>query len=353
MTPVEKRGLSVCLVGCGSMGRLHGESILRHSGVSGLSLCDADPSRARELAGELGGDWLPLDEALSSSMFDAFFVVTPAAAHVEQLVRIVPNGAYVFCEKPLGHDMAAIDTAMPALKPFADRIQVGFNRRFDPHMAELKRRIVAGDIGEIEQLRIVSRDFSAPTVESLDQSAGLLFETATHDFDLARWLLDDEICELMCLGGALINPRYASVGHIDTATTIMRGAHGQQVVIQNSWRTSYGYDQRVEAFGAGGRLTVANPAGPLVFHENSDGLHSGPISTDWFARYPEAYFIQDTAFLDAVSNGVAVRPNLNDGYMASYIAQRASESQNGGLFVSCKVRHGEWSAARARPPTTA
>ncbi len=342
MTSVEKRGLNVCLVGCGGMGRLHGKSILRHSDVSGLSLCDVDPARARELAGELGAEWLPLDEALSSGKFDAFFVVTPAAAHVEQLVRIAPNGAYVFCEKPLGHDMAAIDAAMPALKPFADRIQVGFNRRFDPHMADLKRRILAGDIGEIEQLRIVSRDFSAPSVESLDKSAGLLFETATHDFDLARWLLDDEICELMCLGGALINPRYASVGHIDTATTIMRGAHGQQVVIQNSWRTSYGYDQRVEAFGAGGRLTVANPAGPLVFHENADGLRSGPISTDWFDRYPEAYFIQDTAFLDAVSSGDAVRPNLNDGYMASYIAQRASESQSGGVFVSCKDHDGKF-----------
>ena len=341
MSPVEKRGLSVCLVGCGGMGRLHGQSILRHSNVSSLGLCDVDPSRARKLAGELGVEWLRLDEALSSIMFDAFFVVTPAAAHVEQLVRIVPSGAYVFCEKPLGHDMAIIDAAMPALKLFAGRIQVGYNRRFDPHMAELKRRILAGDIGEIEQLRIVSRDFSAPSVESLDKSAGLLFETATHDFDLTRWLLDDEICELMCLGGAMINPRYASVGHIDTATTIMRGAHGQQVVIQNSWRTSYGYDQRVEAFGAGGRLTVANPAEPSVFYENAGGLHRGPISPDWFARYPEAYFIQDTAFLDAVSSGDAVRPNLIDGYMASLIAQRASESQKAGLPVSCEVHDGE------------
>ena len=341
MTKAEKCGLSVCLVGCGNMGRLHGEAILRHSKLSSLSLCDIDPSPARKLADELGVEWLPLAEALSSSMFDAFFVVTPPAAHVEQLARIVPNGAYVFCEKPLGDDMASIDAAMPTLGPFADRIQVGFNRRFDPHMAELKRRVLAGDIGEIEQLQIVSRDHVAPSVESLERSAGLFFETAIHDFDLARWLLDDEICELTCLGGALVNPRYADVGHIDTATTMMRGARGQQVVIQNSWRTSYGYDQRVEAFGAHGRLAVANPAEPLVFHENASGLHRGRISPDWFARYPEAYFIQDTAFLDAVSLGDAVRPNLTDGYMASYIAQRASESQQSGLPVSCEVRDGE------------
>lgn len=343
MTTVENRGLRVCLLGCGGMGRFHAESILRHSNLSGLSLCDVDPSRAQELAGELGAEWLPLEVALSSNTFDAFFVVTPAAAHVEQLVRLVPSGAYVFCEKPLGIDMASIEAAMPVLKPFADQIQVGFNRRFDPHMADLKRRLSAEDIGAIEQLRIVSRDFSAPSVESLDDSAGLLFETAIHDFDLTRWLLDDEICELMCFGGALVNPRYANVGHIDTATTLMRGTRGQQVVVQNSWRTSYGYDQRVEAFGAGGRLTVSNPAEPLVFHENAGGLHRGPISPDWFARYPEAYFIQDTAFLDAVSSGDAVRPNLIDGYMASRLAQRASESLNSGLLVSCKVQDGEFS----------
>ena len=337
MNKAEKRRLRVCLVGCGSMGRIHGKSILRHANLSSLSLCDVDPSRARELAGELGANWLPLEDALAASGFDAFFVVTPAAAHVGQLERIVPNGSYVFCEKPLAEDMASIAAAMPALQPFADRIQVGFNRRFDPHMAELKQRILAGDIGQIEQLRIVSRDFSAPSVESLDKSAGLLFETAIHDFDLTRWLLDDEMAEVMCLGGALVNPRYRSVGHIDTATTLLRGARGQQVVIQNSWRTSYGYDQRVEAFGAGGRLTVANPAGPLVSCENAGGLRRGPIPRDWIARYPEAYFIQITAFLDAVSSGDAVKPNLTDGYMASYIAGQASESLRTGLPVSCEV----------------
>ena len=341
MTAAENRRLSICIVGCGSMGRLHGESVLRHAKQSRLSLCDVDPLRAREMASALGAQWLPLDEAFSAGVFDAYIISTPASEHVEQLLRIVPTGAYVFCEKPLGDDMASIDSAMSTLRPFSDRIQVGFNRRFDPHMAELKRRIRSGDIGEIEQLRVVSRDHVAPSVESLGKSAGLLFETTVHDFDLTRWLLDDEVCEVICLGGALVNPRYADAGHIDTATTVMRGSSGQQVVIQNSWRTSYGYDQRVEAFGGGGRLTVANPAERLVFCENASGLHRGLISSDWFARYPEAYFIQATAFLDAVSSGRAVRPNLIDGYMASYIAQQASESQRSGLPVSCEARYAE------------
>lgn len=326
--------LSVCLVGCGSMGQLHGKTILQHPDVKSLSVCDANLASAKSYANDIDTDWMPVEDALKSDSFDAYFIVSPPFAHLEQVTRAVQNGAYVLCEKPLGEEMSSIDAAMPALKPFADRIQVGFNRRFDPHMAALKKRVMNGDIGKIEQLRIVSRDFTAPGVDELENSAGLIAETAIHDFDLTRWLLDDELIEVMCLGEALINPAYAAVGHIDTATTVLRGSAGQQVVIQNSWRTSFGYDQRVEAFGALGQLTVANPAGPLVVHENESGLHRDRIASDWFGRYPEAYAQQDHTFLDAASRGTSVSPNLNDGYAASYIAQKVAESQQSGTPVA-------------------
>ncbi len=318
------------------MGRMHAKSILQHPRTATLTGCDTDPSRAQELSKEIGAEWLPLDEALESGAYDAFFVASPPSAHLDQVTRAARGGAYVFCEKPLGEDLASIDAAMPNLRQHGDRIQVGFNRRFDPHMAELKKRLLAGKIGQIEQLRIVSRDHTAPCVDALQNSSGLIAETAIHDFDLTRWLLDDEVAEVMCMGSALINPAYASVGHIDTATTLLRGSRGQQVVIQNSWRTSYGYDQRVEAFGAGGRLSVANPAGPLVAQEDASGLHRDLIAPDWLARYPEAYFIQATAFLDAASRRDAVSPDLKDGYAASYIAQKAADSLKSGLPEACE-----------------
>lgn len=327
MTELTSPQLRVCLVGCGSMGQLHGKTILQHPDVKSLSVCDANLGLAKSFANDIDTDWMPVDDALGSDLFDAYFIVSPPFAHLEQVTRAAQNGAYVLCEKPLGEEMSSIDAAMPALKPFADQIQVGFNRRFDPHMAALKKRVVAGDIGKIEQLRIVSRDFTAPGVDELGNSAGLIAETAIHDFDLTRWLLDDEVTEVMCFGDALINPAYATVGHIDTATTVLRGSSGQQVVIQNSWRTSFGYDQRVEAFGSLGQLTVANPAGPLVVHENDSGLHRDRIASDWFGRYPEAYARQNHTFLDAARRGDGVSPNLYDGYAASYIAQKVAESQ--------------------------
>ncbi len=330
------------------MGRFHARSILRHPCTSALTLCDADPSRARELSSDLAVEWSPLDESLDSGTFDAYFIVSPPAAHLDQVSRAARSGAHVFCEKPLGEDLESINAEMPRLRQHADRIQIGFNRRFDSHMAELRKRLQDGTIGKIEQLWIVSRDHVAPDVDGLRNSSGLITETAIHDFDMTRWLLDDEVAEVMCMGSTLINPAYASAGHIDTATTLLRGAHGQQVVVQNSWRTSYGYDQRVEAFGAGGRLSVANPAGPLVVQEDAGGLHRGPIATDWLARYPDAYFLQVKAFLDAVCRGDSVSPNLVDGYAASSIAQKATESQESGLPATCELENQPLGATTAR-----
>jgi myo-inositol 2-dehydrogenase/D-chiro-inositol 1-dehydrogenase len=335
----EARKLRICQIGCGGMGELHAKCLLPHPQLASLTLCDADTTRAHNLALELGADDMPLDAALSADDFDAYFIASPPFSHLGQIKRAAKTGAYVFCEKPLGESLASIEIAFPDLLAYRDRVQIGFNRRFDPHMAELRRRISAGAVGDIEQLTIVSRDHLAPPVDGLANSAGLLVETTIHDFDLARWLLEDEITEVMCMGDALINPEYKSVGHIDTATTMLRGARGQQVVIQNSWRTSYGYDQRVEAFGAGGKLSVANPAGPLVTQEDSLGLHRGLIATDWLVRYPEAYAIQATAFLDAVLYNTGVSPNLTDGYRASYLAQKAIESIAAGQPVLCEPNH--------------
>jgi myo-inositol 2-dehydrogenase/D-chiro-inositol 1-dehydrogenase len=332
---IDRRKLKVCLIGCGDMGAFHARAIRQNPNVSELTLSDADALRAQHLAQELDASWLSLDDAFLGLAFNAYFIVSPPAAHLAQATCAANTGAYVFCEKPLGEDLASIDSAMPALRSYKDRIQVGFNRRFDPHMADLKARIAAGAIGQVEQLRIVSRDHTPPGVGDLKNSSGLITETTIHDFDLCRWLLDDEMSKVMCMGGALINPEYETLGHIDTATTLLQGSRGQQVVIQNSWRTSYGYDQRVEAFGSGGRLTVANPSGPLVLQEDAGGLCRKRIAPDWLVRYQEAYVLQAASFLDSVAQGTTVTPNLNDGYLASFLAEKAAEALRSGRSVSC------------------
>lgn len=329
----QDKPLSICLIGCGEMGRLHARSIAAHRNISRFAVSDADNTRAEETAHQLKAESLSVDEALEEAEFDAVFVVSPPSEHLNHTLRAAQTGAYVFCEKPLGPNLASIDAVYLDLKPFGDKIHLGFNRRFDPHMAALKARVDAGEVGRVEQLHIVSRDHTPPTIEALKTAAGLIAETAIHDFDMARWLLGTEPAEVSCHGAALVNPDYAAHGHIDTATTILTSAVGQQVVIQNSLRANYGYDQRVEAFGAGGRLAVANPVTPLVAREDGNGLMHASISDDWSTRYVESYRIEVQSFLSTVRAGLATSPNLFDGYMASLIAQNAQASLDTGRRV--------------------
>lgn len=333
----QQAELNLCLIGCGHMGRLHARNLAFDARVARLTLCDASEDTVTALVDDLSGGSATLspgqvDTALDGA-FDGFIIASPAHLHLEQVIRASKTGAYIFCEKPLGTDFAAIEAATAALAPYAEQIQVGFNRRFDPQMAALKARIAAGDVGPIEQLHIVSRDHRPPTIAQLKNSAGLIAETAIHDFDMLRWLLDGEIAQISCYGGALINPEYADHGHIDTATMVLISEIGQQIVIQNSWRAANGYDQRIEAFGPKGRLTVDNPTADLVRFEGRSGMRHGQIADDWSTRYIASYCVEMQAFVHSVAKHQSTMPNLCDAIAASKLAFLAQRSLREGRAI--------------------
>ncbi|MCY4260613.1 MAG: Gfo/Idh/MocA family oxidoreductase [Rhodobacteraceae bacterium] len=262
-------GITLCLIGCGAMGSIHARHLAQDTRVGHLILCEADMGRAEALAKELGprgptSEIIPIDQAFDGRSTDGFLIASPAAQHAGHLRAAAATNPYIFCEKPVATDPEDIVSLAAELGHAADRVQVGFNRRFDHHLSTFKSRLVAGAVGQIEQLHLISRDHAPPMPEHLPFSAGLIAETMIHDFDTVRWLLEDEISSVTCHGSALINPSYAEHGHIDTATTVLIGASGQQVVIQNSWRAPQGYDQRIEALGAAGVLRVENPCNSTV-----------------------------------------------------------------------------------------
>ncbi|MEM9634808.1 MAG: Gfo/Idh/MocA family oxidoreductase [Pseudomonadota bacterium] len=336
------RTLNVCLIGCGHMGRLHAGSLAGDKHLRHLTVCDADPNVAQMLADNLASPSLevvvaPIETALRQKHFDAYVIASPAHLHLEQCAIAAESGAYVFCEKPVAPEYEDILEQLDRLSPYEDRIQVGFNRRFDPQMAALKSGIERGAIGEIEQLHIVSRDHTPPTLEQLETSAGLIAETAIHDFDMVRWLLGGEVRSIACYGAALVNSDYAALGHIDTATMVMIGENGQQVVLQNSWRAANGYDQRIEAFGPKGRLNVGNPLSDLVVFEDRGGARHGQISDDWSTRYRQAYSIEIASFLECVARKGKTSPSLSDGIAASKLAHFAQLSLQQGQAIQLQA----------------
>ena len=321
--------VDVCLVGCGQMGRIHAQS-LSGSGLLGqLTLADENPETARQLAKDLEARTMSVDMALSCGA-DAYVIASPPHLHLEHTLKAAGNGGYVFCEKPLASATCDLAADIHNLRKHDGRIQIGFNRRFDPQVSEIKRRLEKNEIGEIEQVHVVSRDHYAPAAASLANAAGLIAETAIHDLDLARFLLGRDIQKVFCIGSALVNSEYLEIGHIDTATIVMSTASGQQVVIQNSLRTAYGYDQRLEVFGSKGRLSMRNPRKDTVELERRDGLVSSTIPDSWNDRYLESYQIEMEKFLSFVMLGGRPNPGLNDGVMASVLADCAQRSLNTG-----------------------
>ena len=315
--------LRICLFGAGEMATIHAMNLISDPRVQLAYVVDPSQERADALALATGAQVVDTDKAFADPTVDAFVIASPPRTHADYLERAARTRAYVFCEKPIDHDMDRILACMTALKGREGFVQLGFNRRFDHQFVALKQAITAGRIGSAEQVLIISRDAEAPPVAGFIHSSGLLKETAVHDFDLVRWLLDDEVAEVYVMADALINPDYLTVGQIDTTTTAIRMVKGTHVTILNSLRAAYGYDQRIEVLGTLGQASVGNVPESLVVLSTVDGIRGEKPLHNYHQRYAQAYRTEILAFVETVASGGIVTPNAVDGLRASVIAEAA------------------------------
>ena len=320
MSPAKLRA---CLFGAGEMATIHAMNLISDQRIDLAYVVDPSPDRAEALAKATGALATDPDTAFSDPTIDAYLIASPPRTHADYLERAAATLAYVFCEKPIDHDMTRIRTCMAALKGREHKVQLGFNRRFDDQFVALKQAVDAGQIGRPEQVLIISRDAEAPEVAGFIHSSGLLKETAVHDFDLIRWLLDDEVAEVFVMADALINPDYLTVGQIDTTTTAIRMAKGTHVTVLNSLRAAYGYDQRIEVLGTLGQAAVGNVAQSQLVLSTASGIRSEKPLHNYHQRYAAAYRTEILAFVQAVATGQPVTPNALDGLRASEIAEAA------------------------------
>lgn len=315
--------IRICLFGAGEMASIHAANMMSDPRVQIAYVVDPSAERAGALALTCGARMVQAEAAFADPGIDAFVIATPPRTHADYLERAAATRAYVFCEKPIDHDMGRTLACMAAWKGREGRVQLGYNRRFDDQFVALKAAIAAGRIGRVEQVLIISRDAEAPPVEGFIHSSGLLKETAVHDFDLVRWLLEDEPAEVYVMADALINPDYLTVGQIDTTTTALRMAGGAHVTILNSLRAAFGYDQRIEVLGTLGQASVGNVPQSLVVLSTATGIRGELPLHNYHQRYAQAYRTEILAFVEAVARGAAVSPDARDGLQASAIAEAA------------------------------
>jgi myo-inositol 2-dehydrogenase/D-chiro-inositol 1-dehydrogenase len=324
------------LIGAGRIGRIHAGNIAGHARARLAYVADADAKAAAALAQQFGAQTVDLNSAVTGRDVDAVLIASSTDTHADWIERCAAARKPVLCEKPLDLDAqraaACVKTAQEAGIP----LYLGFNRRYDPSFMRLKREIAAGTIGKLETLHIISRDPSPPPVDYVKRSGGLFRDMMIHDLDMARWLLGAEPVEVFARGSALVDPAIGAAGDVDTAMVMLRTASGQLCQIANSRRCSFGYDQRIEAFGSKGMVRADNHTATSVTVAGDNGFNTEPALPFFLERYADAYRLELDDFINALDQQRVELATGDDGWRALLLADAAQRSLTSGAPVALK-----------------
>ena len=322
------------LLGAGRIGRVHAKAITGDANAKLVAVSDAMPAAAQAIAGQYGCDIRTIDAIEASKDIDAVVICTPTDTHADLIERFARAGKAIFCEKPIDLN---IDRVRACIKVVADtkaKLMVGFNRRFDPHFMAVRAAIEAGKIGAVEMITITSRDPGAPPPSYIKVSGGMFRDMTIHDFDMARFLLGEEVATVYASASVLVDPEIGKLGDFDSASVVLTTASGKQCMISNSRRATYGYDQRIEVHGSKGMIAAENQRAVSVELATADGYTRPPLHDFFMTRYTEAYAAEIAAFIGVVSGGASPSPSGADGLAALVLAEAALQSVREGRAVS-------------------
>ncbi|WP_348996700.1 inositol 2-dehydrogenase [Brucella melitensis] len=323
----------LALLGAGRIGKVHAGAIASDRRARLLAVADANEDAAEAIADASGAQVRSIDEIERASDVDAVLICTPTNTHADLIERFARAGKAVFCEKPIDLDIARVHACLAVIRETGAKVMLGFNRRFDPHFVAVRKAIDDGRIGKVEMVTITSRDPGAPPADYIKVSGGIFRDMTIHDFDMARFLLGEEIESVAASASVLVDPKIGELGDYDSASVILTTASGRQCVISNSRRASYGYDQRIEVHGSLGAVSAENQRPVSIEIASKDG-YNRPLLHDFFmTRYTAAYAAEIGAFIDALDSGKAPMPSAEDGLKALALAEAALRSVKEGRTV--------------------
>ena len=325
-----------CLVGAGFIGPLHAANIAARPDAELAWVVDLDAAAGKALSQKYGARTTPnLGEAMADARVDAVIVCTPPRTHAPIIEAAARAGKAIFCEKPIDLDLARVDECAKTLLHSDVPFFVGFNRRFDPNHRALHDAIRSGEIGNPEMLILSSRDpeISPPEVVAATPW-GIFYDTMIHDFDMVRWLLDDEPVEIFARATALMDPEENPHRDPDTAMVVLKMSRGALVHVNSSFRAVYGYDQRIEAFGERGMLVSGNRRATTLERHDKSGMRVDPLLHFFLDRYAESYRNELADFIAAVTNRAPPAIGIDDGRRALMIAEAGVRSAKSGMPVT-------------------
>ena len=318
---------TVGVIGTGRIGRMHAENLVHHIPEANLRAV-ASPHLDETWAEGLG---IPVRSTDVKAVFDdpsieAVVIAASSDLHVELIRQAAEAGKHIFCEKPVAFEPGPIEEILRVAADAGIRLQVGFNRRFDPSLLKASEAVQSGEIGDIHTIRVTNRDPTPPDIDFVRRSGGLFFDFTVHDFDTVRFLSGSEIVELFAVGEVLIDPEIGAAGDIDTAVITLRLANGALAVIDNSRHAVYGQDQRFEVFGSSGSVAVDNTRATFVTTSTSSGVFAERLHGSFGDRYREAFVAELGGFLSSVREGQPVAVGAEDALAAVRAAHAARRS---------------------------
>jgi myo-inositol 2-dehydrogenase/D-chiro-inositol 1-dehydrogenase len=326
--------LGFAILGAGRIGQTHAKAIAGTAGARLVAISDPFAAAAQKVADAYGCDIRSIEEIVSSSDVDAVAICTPTDTHADLIEQFAIAGKKVFCEKPVDLSAERVKKALATVEAEGATLMVGFNRRFDPDFMAAKAAIDNGQIGDVEMVTITSRDPGAPPAEYIKVSGGIFRDMTIHDFDMARWLLGEEVETVVAQASVLVDSKIGDLGDFDSVNVILRTASGKQAVITNSRRATYGYDQRIEVLGSKGMVQAENMLEANVKVATADNIATPPLENFFMTRYLDAYANEIAAFVAAVTNGTPTPTTGLDGLKALELADAALESATTGKAVT-------------------
>lgn len=297
------RQINVGIIGAGRIGRVHAENLAyRIPEANVVAIADIFPEAAEKAAADFGipsalGDHRAIME---NDGVEVVVICSSTDTHSRFIEEAAAAGKHIFCEKPIDFDLERIDRALGAVDQAGVKLQIGFNRRFDPTFKRVRDMVAEGKIGAPHLVHIFSRDPAPPPIEYIKVSGGIFLDQTIHDFDMARFLIGSEVEEIYALGGVMVDPKIGVTGDIDTALVTLRYANGVIGSIDNSRQAVYGYDQRIEVFGSKGNVVANNNTPDNAVFSDVEGVHSAKPVYFFLERYMGAYVAEMKEFIACV-----------------------------------------------------
>ena len=332
---MKKIGIGV--LGVGEMGKRHAENLRRLvPGADLIAVADVAADRAKQVAEELeiAKSFGSLDAMLECKEIRAVLIATPDKFHAQCVIQAAKAGKDILCEKPIALSLPDAYAALDAVAKAGVRLQVGFMRRYDPAYAAAMKRIEAGEIGTPLIFKSVGRDKDQPPMAAYQSGVNgmILYNNTIHDFDLARWMMRDEVTEVHSYTTVAIRPEVAQYGDVVASSVNLRYLNGGIGNIESYVQAVYAYDVRTEVLGSKGAVFIGSlQQAPAVFLSANGSAQT--LADHFLTRFADAYLAELQDFVQALLQDKPVRVTGDDGLKALAYAVAAENSHKQGKPV--------------------